>query len=136
MFTVNIKNFRKELSEKFQPTGRWIRKTQYADVLVEEKFLLENLNPATLSPFNGKLGPHCYQWRIRFNAIAFKYQYSSLYPGLIDGKQYSIPELAAWQGMWTLHEISKSFGAQPTAKPKLSWILDKDLKELFERSGF
>lgn len=122
MFTVNIKNFRKELSEKFQPTGRWIRKTQYASVLVEEKFL-ENLCPF-------------YQWRIKFNAIAFKHKYPSLYPGLVDEILYPIPELAAWQGMLTLHDISKSFGAQPTAKPKLSWILDKELRELFERSGF
>lgn len=122
MFIVKIKNFRKELSEKFQPTGRWIRKTQYADVLVEEKFL-ENLNPV-------------YQWQIRFNAIALKYRYPSLYPGLIGGMFYPIPELAAWQGMLTLYDISKSFGAQPTAKPKLSWILDKELRELFEKSGF
>lgn len=123
MFTVKIKNFRKELSEKFQETGRWIRKTQYADVLVEEKLL------------NGKF-QYCYNWRIRFNAIASQYHYPSLYTGLIDGKYYSIPEAAAWQGMLTLYEISKSFGAQPTAKPKLSWILDKELRELFERSGF
>lgn len=124
MFTVKIKNFRKELSEKFQETGRWIRKTQYADVLIEENLTHRSYHP------------YCYNWRIRFNAIALQYQYPSLYTGLIDGKYYSLPELAAWQGMFTLHEISKSFGAQPTAKPKLSWILDKELKELFERSGF
>lgn len=122
MFTVKIKNFRKELTEKFQETGRWIRKTQYADVLVEEKFL-ENLKPV-------------YQWRIRFNTIALKHRFPSSYAGLVSEIPYPIPELAAWQGMLTLHEISKSFGAQPTAKPKLSWVLDKELKELFEKSGF
>lgn len=110
-FQVKVKKFRPENNEKFMRTGRWVRKTQYGDVLVES-VTVDSLRDQYL-----------YMWRIRLYRIAFQHEYPSTVPGISEGSLFETPERAAMAGMSYMYEMSKAFGAQPTARPRREWLL-------------